>query len=258
MAVPLEPLLIWVVVVAVLMPVPLGFIMRYRLRKPFGTVQEVLPLEVGSLDSGPAAFLTLHEAEFLRLGFTEATHFRLAGQAQGAWSCGLAVVNRATGDRAFATLLSVSLPKARECRTAEFVTRYASGTVYATDNTPWLRVTGAAAGCVHTQLPSVQDAGELYRLHRCLVDKGGTPGRPELDPPERALDSLRSTLAQAFETMTRRGLIAYDERDGLHYYTLKGAITLAFTTWPTYAYLWHTLRNWRARRVLREFARAEH
>lgn len=244
---PLTQYALTILILVATMPLTVGFMMRFRFRTPYGAPPEVRPLEVESLDPDAAAFFAAQEAAFVALGFGEATRVRLVGQSPSVSSASVVLVNRRTGDQAFAHALAVTgRGSVRTCY-VEIATRFDSGERFATTNLPWL---SPDTGAVHTQVPSVGDAETLYRLHQFVVARDGPPGTKLFGEPAR-------NVAETHGRLVEGGRIALDPRDGVYYYTLKGAVVRAFLTLPPYSFLWLALMRRRGRRVLRDFGRAD-
>jgi hypothetical protein len=209
-------------------------------------------LDFEKLDPSIAEFFMSYTAELFNLGFDEPTLVHIPKPTSGVTSYLIMLVNRRSGDKAMVT--AVVAPRfGRKTLFTEFSTRFESGQVFNTHNVPEL-LYPSSLETIRTQVPQVQDANRLYKLHIYVMDKYAAQGRKVMYEPDKALEYLaRYAFIETFENYVKRGLMWYDQQTDCYRPSTKGAFLMTWALMqPMKAIRYAALRK-RARKILEEF-----
>ena len=114
---------------------------------------------------------------------------------------------------------------------------YDSGRHVTTYNNPEPNALATRPESVHTQVPGVADAAELYALHRWVVAETAPDGRQVTAKPGAEVEHLyERDLAPVFDEQVRRGLFRPVPAGDAYALTLRGA----------YAFTWCELQPMKA------------
>jgi hypothetical protein len=210
-------------------------------------------LDLYDLDDRIARFLIARTEAMFQLGFDEPTRLRLPDPAPNVTTYLIMVVNRATGDQAMATTIVGRGAAQQQVSFVEFFTRFDSGEVFNTINTSELFPFPLRPGQVRTQVPTVRDPEELYRLHKFVLSRHSPVGKPELYAPGKAVEFLTNVFVQLYERVAALGWLYYDDRGDAYRPTFKGAYLMAWGLLQPFKALRQAAMQRRAAVILKEF-----
>jgi hypothetical protein len=166
------------------------------------------------------------------------------------------VINRQERDTAIVVAIHADAPGVMPLTQmhVEFVTRFGDGRLVQTNNAQSLNAFPAPEKSVNAFLPSVQDARQLYRIHRAQVNlhgRGAKVLRLDDDFGGDAIRYMQSALIEELDHACRTGYMQLDAAASIYRPTIKGACIM---TWQE---LWPLKSIRLARRALREKALLE-
>jgi len=154
------------------------------------------------------------------------------------------------GDKAMVTAMFAS--GNLSTKYVEFSTRFENGRSFDTMNSKVLNAFPPSPGHTRTQVPSVQDPVELYRLHCYVMARGGTDGRKIVYGETDALTYLAGVMVESYEKQVKNGILYRDAAGSVYRPTLRGAFWM---TWgllqPMKAFREQAVRS-RERQILAE------
>jgi hypothetical protein len=242
-----EPFILVLLVVVLLY---IGAPLHIRFSQKHHAHPNLESLDFDRIDPSIREFFMSRTAELFDLGFDEPTLVHIPRPTTDIKSYLIMLVNRRSGDKAMVTAV---VAPGRQVLYTEFSTRFENGQVFNTHNVPEL-LYRSNLQTVRTQVPQVQDANKLYKLHIYIIDKHAAQGRKVLYEPDKALEYLAGhAFIETFENYVTRGLMFYDHRTDCYRPTTKGAFLM---TWglmqPMKAIRYVALRR-RAREIMEEF-----
>lgn len=232
-----------------LLAIPVGLAGLYYLAVPLlvksqqrlAAEPEFVPFDFDDIDPKSADYLEYRVADLEALGFAEATRLELVDFVPNVTAYLVVLVDRARGDKAMAAVLAAGGPAPTRAMYVEFGTRFESGELFDTSNSPELNAFPAEGPQVRTQLPGVREVARLYELHRYVLDKHGVTGPKVSFKPGRTAEYLQDiTFPELFERLTRWDWVSL-HHGGYYHYTLTGA----------YAVTWGLLQPMKAMREAR-------
>jgi hypothetical protein len=189
-----------------------------------------------------------------KIGFDEPTLVQIPKFVPQVNSYLIMLVNRHTGDKAMVTAL---VSQRLQLLYLEFTTRFGSGEVFNTLNATEIPAFPPYAKKVRTQVPAVDDAQELYRLHTFVMNKHQVQGEKVLYEPGQALDYLaRFAFLKPFDEQVKRGWLFYDQESDSYRMTFKGAYPIVWGLMQPFKALRKMALNRRAKNILEEFHQA--
>jgi hypothetical protein len=191
------------------------------------------------------------------IGFDEPTLVRIPNQAPQVNAYLIMLTNRQTGDSAMVTAIVGEGIVRLQALYVEFSTRFDSGEEFNTHNAPELLPFPPAPMAVRTQVPSLTDPQELYRLHSFVMSKFSLAGKKVLYEPGQAMEYLvRFAFLESYNRQVKRGWFYYDQENDLYRPTLRGAYRITWGLMQPFKALRKMALNRRAKSILKEFHRA--
>lgn len=242
-----------------------GFVLFYYLGSPvmiyFNVNMAAMPpseeLDMQSLDPQLAQFLMEKTNALFDLGFDEPTMLHLPQPASQVNGYMILLVNRTAGDMALVTALISMQAQARQTCYVEFVTSYENQHSLNTQNSSELPAFAPRPLAIRTQVPSLTDVTELYRLHQWMTKKAGIASRKEVYEPEQALHYLKyHCFKEGYDEQVKRGLLRYDAGHDCYRFTLKGAYLTSWGQLQPMKYFRTVAMRKREQAVLAEFRQA--
>jgi hypothetical protein len=186
-------------------------------------------LQMHSLDPQLADFLMQKTNALYELGFDEPTLIHLPRAVSGVKAYLIMLVNRPAGDKAMVTaLVGADVFTIQTCY-VEFSTRYVTDQCVDTLNSSELSAFRQGPENIRTQVPSVTDVNELYRLHQYMMKKSGITARKMLYEPGQAIAYLKqNALKNSYDAQVKKGWLSFDAAGDCYRPTLKGAYLM---TW---------------------------
>lgn len=254
----------WVAVVAVcvlLLPYVLGpILIRATLKQ--SAVPEVATFEPDNprIPKAVARHFAQVTEELQGEGFEVVQGLVLPEQTPNVKAFILMFANRKERDAAIATAMYVDGLEGRKLQTAyvEIVSRFHDGQLIQTNNTSELGAFPPRPGHTTIQLPMVQEAARLYRLHHALADEHGSRTDKTLRLDDEfhgdAAAYLEAAIVEELEAQLDTGYMYLSRSESAFRPTMKGAFLMTWgMLWPFKA-----LRSAaRDRRGLRLIARLE-
>jgi hypothetical protein len=231
----------------------LGTPLLIRLETKLPASPEARPIDLDRIDPKIADYLTEQTEELVHIGFDESTIVRM-DTANNVTTYLIMMVNRRTGDEAMATVMIGHGIVTQRLSYLQFSTRLESGEEFVTLNSRILGAFRRKPRTGGTQVPTVTDPDELYRLHRFVMRKHEAKGRAVLYEPGGAVDYLVETvLVKSYEEQVENGWLFYDEAADAYRPTLKGAYLIAWGLLPPMKHIREARMRSRARAILAEF-----
>lgn len=186
-------------------------------------------LQMHSLDPQLANFLMDKTNALYELGFDEPTLIHLPGAVSGVKAYLIMLVNRPAGDKVMVTaLVAADVLTIQNCY-VEFSTRYATNQCVDTLNSTELSAFQQSPENIRTQVPSVNDVKELYRLHQYMMKKSNITAKKVLYEPGQAISYLNEyALRKSYDKQVEKGWLSYDAAGDCYRPTVKGAYLM---TW---------------------------
>lgn len=195
--------------------------------------------------------------ELVAQGFTVAAYIMMPDPAPNIQNYLVMFINRETGDKAMATAIFANANGITQLGTryVEFNTRYEDGRCFDTMNSSTLGAFQKRPQDAKTQLPNVQDAVILYRIHQFILRKA--PGGQKMGyEPAETLDYLQRILVESYDEQVKFGRLFFDRNADTYRPTFKGAYLMTWgLLWPMTAFRKARMHR-EARRVLSEFEAA--
>lgn len=213
-----------------------GFVGFYFLGTPllilFGQKMMADPaceeLKMHTLDPQISQFLMDKTNELFEIGFDEPTMLHLPSPVPGVKGYLIMLVNRPAGDKAMVTAL-VGEAALIQTWYVEFSTRYVNNQCVDTLNSSELSAFQQGPENIRSQVPSVNDVGELYRLHQFKMKHSGITARKMLYEPGRAISYLKEyAIKKSYDEQVAKGWLRYDTAENCYRPTIKGAYLM---TW---------------------------
>ena len=185
-------------------------------------------LNMHSLDQQISQFLMDRTTDLYELGFDEPTLIHMPCPVAGVKGYLIMLVNRSAGDKAMVTALA-SESAAIQTWYVEFSTRYVTNQCVDTLNSSELSAFIQGPENIRSQLPSVTDVGELYRLHQYRMKTSGITARKMLYEPGQAIAYLKEyAIKKSYDGQVAKGWLRYDAAQNCYRPTIKGAYLM---TW---------------------------
>jgi hypothetical protein len=192
------------------------------------------------------------------LGFDVVQALALPDQTPRVKAVVLLLANRAGADAALATVMYADTPEGTTLQTAyvEIVTRFRDGSVVQTNNSEVLSAFPKGPEKISTQFPTVRAADRLYRLHRALVERHGSPAgkilRLDADFKGDAVAYVTAAIVEELEEQIGTGFMYPSDDRTVYRPTWKGAWLMTWgQLWPFKA-IRRQRRDHKARRLLAE------
>jgi hypothetical protein len=201
---------------------------------------EVVPFDLDhpSLPSEVADYFQMVTDRLGPDGFERVAGLALPRQAPGVRAIALLLANRKAKDIAVATAMYANRAGAPPRRTfyLELVSQFQDGTVVHTNNAEALAVFGPRPTHTPGRFPMVQDARQLYRLHRELVARSATSAKKfRLDEEFHgdAAAAMAVSMIEEMEAQLGTGYLYLSPAEKMYRPTAKGAFLMAWKLlWP--------------------------
>jgi hypothetical protein len=230
-------------------------VVRFQQRYP--AHPEFTALEFEKLDPSLAKFLMSQTKALFALGFDEPTLIQIPDPAPGVTAYLIMVLNRQTGDKAMVTALVGHGPPEMRLLYLEFSTRFETGELFDTLNSPELGAFPPGPLTVRTQVPQVDDPEALYELHTYVMSKHDIRSKKVVYEPNEALDYLTQyAFVKTYDEQVARGWLYYDESRDVYGLTLKGAYLISWGLMQPFKVLRHAALRSKSRSILQEFYQA--
>jgi len=246
-----EPIAFFIWPLALLAVFCLGLPLLLCLEKRYPAHPKLMELDFEKIDSSLGDFLMTQTKALFKIGFDEPTLIQIPNFVPQVNSYLIMLVNRQTGDKAMVTAL---VSQGLQLLYLEFTTGFDSGEVFNTHNATEIPAFPPYAKKVRTQVPAVDDAQELYRLHTFVMNKHQVQGRKVLYEPGQALDYL--ARFGFFDEQVKGGWLFYDQESDSYRPTFKGACLIVWRLMQPFKALHKMALNRRAKNILKEFHRA--
>jgi len=239
-----------------------GFVAIYFLGTPLlvliGQKMSASPdcdeLKMHSLDPVLAQFLMEKTNALYELGFDEPTLIHLPAPMQGMKAYLVMLVNRPAGDKVMVTALVGEATIRIQMCYVEYSTRYADGHCVDTLNGSELSAFQQGPQNIRTQVPSVTDVGELYRLHQFQMKASGITAKKVLYEPGQAVAYLKEyALKKSYDEQVAKGWLSYDAAGDCYRPTVKGAYLMTWGQLQPMKYFRQQAMRKREQQVLAEF-----
>lgn len=233
----------------------LGVPLFIRFQQWLAAHPKFLVLDFDQLRPSVAQFLMARTRDVVELGFAEPTLVQMPDAAPQVTAYLIMLVNRETGDKAMVTvMIGQSFPLHLQVSYVEFSTRFETGEMFDTLNSPEVLAFPPGPTSVRTQVPALNDPRQLYRLHTFVMNKQGFSGKKVLYEPGQALDYfVHNDHIGTCEEQVERGWLYYDEGRDTYRYTFKGAYWVTWGLMQPFKALRKIALGKRARKILREF-----
>jgi len=133
----------------------------------------------------------------------------------------------------------------------EFSTRFEDGHCFDTTNSKTLPVFARSPLDVKTKVPQIQEAAELFALHRFVMSQHGMSERKVVYDMKDAELYYRRTWRESFEEQSKFGRYA---RDGERFVpTFKGAYLMTWGLLPPMSWVRRGQMNGRAQKIVSEW-----
>lgn len=215
----------------------LGFIAFYLLGTPLlilGTQKLFAApvceeLQMHSLDPKLARFIMDKTNELFELGFDEPTLIHLPGASPGVNAYLVMLVNRPAGDKVMVSALVGEAAVAIQTCYVEFSTRYENDCCVDTLNSEELSAFPTRPGNIRTQVPSITNVAELYRLHQYRMKTSGMSARKVLYEPGKAIEYLmKYAFKKSYDEQVNNGWLRYEAEGDCYRPTIKGAYLMSW------------------------------
>lgn len=198
-------------------------------RQKFAATPDCVELELHTLNPQLAQFLMETTNQLYTLGFDEPTLVHMPSAAPDIKVYLILLVNRPQGDKAMVTAIVGEGVNAIQTWYIEFSTRYANDQCVDTFNTSELSAFDKGPETIRSQVPSVTDVGELYRLHQYRMKTGGIAEKKVLFEPGKAVQYLvTNAMKKAYDKQVVKGWLWFDAPGDCYRPTFKGAYLM---TW---------------------------
>jgi hypothetical protein len=217
---------------------------------------KLMELDFEEVDPTFVDSLIAQTKELSEIGFDEPTLVQIPNFVPQVVLYLILLVNRQSGDKAMVTaIVSQRLVSPLQGLYLQFSTRFDSGEEFYTYNAPKIGAFLPHAKEVRTQVPSVEDAQELYRLHTFVMNKHQVQGKKVLYEPGQALDYL-ARFTFSFDEEVQRGWVFHDQESDTYRPTFKGACLFLWRLTEPFKALHQIALNRKAKNTLEEFRRA--
>jgi hypothetical protein len=246
-------LLLWLFLI--LIPVfYLGMPLLVRFQQRMAAHPRLTELDLHTLEPSIATFLTAQTRALFEFGFDEPTLVQIPSPAANVSAYLIMLVNRPSGDKAMVSVVAADRAGLRTSY-VEYSTRFESGDVFNTLNSGELLPFPPAPQTFRTQVPTVTDPGQLYEIHKFVMQEHGPAGKKVVYEPDEALDYLaRVCLIESYEKNVARGWMYYDSEGDCYRPTLRGAYRLTWGLMEPFKSMRKAAMLRRAKTVLEEFA----
>jgi hypothetical protein len=246
------PLIYWVLGLILIFYLGLPLVIWLQQKMPAQPVLE--ELEFNHLTARHAEFLTRHTAALYDLGFDEPTIVQIPKPMANV-SCFLVMmVNRKAGHKATVSLVIGHGAVPIETSYVEYNTRFEAEETFNTLNSKELMAFRPGPSTVRTQVPSIESAEELYRVHEFVIDAQGVYGNKLVYEKGKALDYLANVVfIKTYERQVERGLMWHDSRHDVYRFTMKGAYLVTWGLLPPFKALRMAAMRRRGARLVEEF-----
>jgi len=236
----------------------LGFPLVILLQQKMPARPLLEELNFNELSSSHAEFLTKYTAALYDLGFDEPTVIQIPKPMANV-SCYLVMmVNRKAGHKATVSLVIGHGAVRIETSYVEFNTSFETGEIFNTLNSRELMAFRPGPLTVRTQVPSIESADELYRIHQFMIDARGVYGTKLVYEKGKALDYLANVVfIKTYERQVERGLMWHNSRHGVYRFTIKGAYLVTWGLLPPFKALRMAVMRRRGARLVEEFYPAQ-
>lgn len=186
-------------------------------------------LQMHSLEPRLAQFIMDKTNALFALGFDEPALIHMSNPAPGVNAYLIMLVNRPQGDKVMVTALVGDAGLRIQTWYVEFSTRYDNDHCVDTLNSSELSAFQQGPQNIRTQVPSVTDVDELYRLHQFKMKNSGITGRKVLYEPGHAVEYLlKYAIKKGYDEQVTKGWLRYDAAEDCYRATIKGAYLM---TW---------------------------
>lgn len=196
-------------------------------------------------------------------GFSGEAYLSLPNPVHNVRAYLIMMANRETGDKAMVTIVTAGRNSIDQLTAyVEFSTRFASGRVYDTINSPAIGSFDPGPNTTVTQLWEVPDPHQLYRIHRHILTRMSPPEPgdvPVLYEKDEAVPYLRQVLMESYQKEVNRGILrAVGSGDSIEFMpTLYGAFKISYRQLPPFARMVRDRILKQAHAVLQSFLEAE-
>ncbi|MFT3883435.1 MAG: hypothetical protein QM703_27765 [Gemmatales bacterium] len=214
-------------------------------------------LQMHSLDPQIAQFLMQKTNALYELGFDEPTLIHLPGAVSGVKAYLIMLVNRPAGDKVMVTALVAADVLTIQTWYVEYSTRYATDQCVDTLNSSELSAFQQGPENIRSQVPSVTDVHELYRLHQYMMNKSNLTARKVLYEPGQAVAYLKEyALKKSYDKQVEKGWLRYDAAGDCYRPTVKGAYLMTWGLLQPMKWFRVQAMQSREREILKEFRAA--
>lgn len=214
-------------------------------------------LQMHTLDPQIADFLMQKTNALYELGFDEPTLIHLPSAVSGVKAYLIMLVNRPAGDKVMVTALVAADVLTIQTWYVEFSTRYASDQCVDTLNSEELSAFQQGPENVRTQVPSVTDVKELYRLHQYMMKKSNITAKKMLYEPGQAVEYLKeNALKKSYDAQVEKGWLTFDAAGNCYRPTVKGAYLMTWGLLQPMKWFRIVAMRKREREILSEFRSA--
>lgn len=142
------------------------------------------------------------------------------------------LVNTDTQDMAMVTTMFAD--EGNSTLYVEYSTKYSSGAMVDTMNSQVLQSFPAGPQTTRVQTPSVQDPGELYRLHQwALLKHHPNESKVPYDFNEPPAEFIKRVMNESYEKQVKRGWLTFNRQNDSYRPTVVGAYMMTWgLLWP--------------------------
>jgi len=193
------------------------------------------------------------EHDLYSMSFSIVARYRMPNATGNTDTLLTMLVNYQSGDKAMITAIWGQANGIWRLGTlyTEFSTRFEDGHCFDTMNSKTLSSFARSPLDVKTQVPQVQDAAELFALHRFVMSSRGMSGRKVVYDMKDAGLYLRRTWRESFEEQGKFGRYARSG-DGFSP-TFKGAYLMTWGQLPPISYIRNIQMKARAQKIVSEW-----
>jgi hypothetical protein len=232
----------------------LGVPLIVRFQQKMQAHPKLKPLDLKQLDPSISQFLMKQTEALIGLGFDEPTLLEASQAMKNVSQYVILLVNRETGDKAMVTAVIARGATTIQSCAVEFSTRFDSGELFDTHNSPTLPAFPPLPCTMRTQVPMVSDSRELFDLHRYVMNKHSPSGKKTLFEPGTAREYLvEFAYFRTYQGQAQRGWLHYSEAEDVFRFTFKGAYLVTWGLLPPIKTMRWAAMHRRARRLLHEF-----
>ena len=186
-------------------------------------------MQMHSLDPKLSQFIMEKTNDLYELGFDEPTLIHMPSPSPGVKAYLVMLVNRPQGDKVLITALIGEAAVTIQTWYVEFSTRYANDQCVDTLNSSELSAFQQRPHNIRSQMPSITEVAELYRLHQFKMKTSGITEKKVLFEPGQAVEYLLvNAIKKAYDEQVKKGWLRYDAAGDCYRPTIKGAYLM---TW---------------------------